>query len=70
LLKKKEDQSVDASFLFRREQNIHRRRYRESVQQRLKARPSRDRLSWNSSHIQSPNPDTIVDAKKCLLTEA
>ena len=22
------------------------------------------------SHIQSPNPDTIVDAKKCLLTGA
>jgi hypothetical protein len=26
--------------------------------------------SKDSSHIQSPNPDTIVDAKKCLLTEA
>jgi hypothetical protein len=22
------------------------------------------------AHIQSPNPDTIVDAKKCLLTRA
>jgi hypothetical protein len=22
------------------------------------------------SHIQTPNPDTIVDAMKCLLTEA
>jgi hypothetical protein len=22
------------------------------------------------SHIQSPNPDSIVDAKKCLLTGA
>jgi hypothetical protein len=22
----------------------------------------------NPSHIQSPNPDTIVDANKCLLT--
>jgi hypothetical protein len=22
------------------------------------------------SHIQSPNPDTIADAKKCLLTGA
>ena len=24
----------------------------------------------NQSHIQSPNPDTIVDAKKCLQTGA
>jgi hypothetical protein len=23
-----------------------------------------------SSHIQPPNPDTIVDARKCLLTGA
>ena len=24
----------------------------------------------NPSHIKSPNPDTIVDAKKCLMTGA
>jgi hypothetical protein len=26
--------------------------------------------SGNSSHIQLPNPDTIVDAKKCILKGA
>jgi hypothetical protein len=25
---------------------------------------------WDPSHIQTPNPNTIVDANKCLLTEA
>jgi hypothetical protein len=33
-------------------------------------RLSRDATPRDSSHIQSPNPDTIVDARKCLLTGA
>jgi hypothetical protein len=37
---------------------------------RLKERPSETALSGDPSHIQSPNPDTIVDAKKSLLTGA
>jgi hypothetical protein len=36
----------------------------------LKERASRDRLPVDPSHMQTPNPDTIVDAKKCLLTGA
>jgi hypothetical protein len=28
------------------------------------------RVTVDPSHIQSPNPDTTVDAKKCLLTGA
>jgi hypothetical protein len=43
---------------------------RQSVEQRLKERPSRDCPTWDASHVQSPNPDTIVDANKCLLTGA
>ena len=27
-------------------------------------------LPRDTSHMQTPNPDTIVDAKKCLLTGA
>jgi hypothetical protein len=41
-LKKKEDQNVDASVLLRRENK------RQSVQQRLKERLSRDCPTWGS----------------------
>jgi hypothetical protein len=41
---------------------------RLSVEQRLKERPSRDCPTWVSIPYKSPNPDTIVDAKKCMLT--
>jgi hypothetical protein len=40
------------------------------VKQRLKERPSRDCPAWDPSHMQTLNPDTIADAKKCLLTGA
>ena len=43
---------------------------RQSVEQRLKERSSRDCPPRNPPHIQSPNPDTIVDAKKYMLTGA
>jgi hypothetical protein len=43
---------------------------RQSVEQRLKERPSRDSPPEDPSHIESPNSDTIVDANKCLLTGA
>jgi hypothetical protein len=42
---------------------------RQSVEQRLKERPNRDYTTWGSICIQTPNPDIIADAKKCLLTE-
>jgi hypothetical protein len=42
-LKKKEDQSVDASVLLRRGTKYSRKvKWRHSVEQRLKERPSRD----------------------------
>jgi hypothetical protein len=47
--------------------------WRNSVEQRLKYRPSRDCPTCppgDPSHIQSPNPDTIVDVNKYLLTGA
>jgi hypothetical protein len=44
---------------------------RQIVEQRLKEKPSRDYPTWGFiPYIQSPNPDTIVDSKKCLLTGA
>ena len=39
---------------------------RKSEEQRLKERPE-TATAGDPSHIQKPNPDTIVDAKKCLL---
>jgi len=43
---------------------------RQSVEQRLRERSSRDGTTQDPSHIQSPNPDNIVGAKKCMLTGA
>jgi hypothetical protein len=42
--------------------------WRQSVEQRLKERPSEIAPPVHPSHVQSPNPDSIVDVKKCLLT--
>jgi hypothetical protein len=44
--------------------------HRQSVEQRLNKKLHRHCPPGPPSHIQTPNPDTIVDAKKCLLTEA
>jgi hypothetical protein len=41
---------------------------RQIVEEKLKENPSRDCRPGDPSHIQLPNPDTIVDANKCLLT--
>ena len=71
-LKKKEDQRVDALGLLRRgEQNTHRRKYRDKVWSIdwRKGHPE-SALPGDPSHIQSPNPDTFVDANKCLQTDA
>jgi hypothetical protein len=67
-LKKTEDQSVDDSVLFRRWNKIREEIWRQSMKQSLKERLSRDCSTWDLSHIKTPNPDTIADAKKCLLT--
>jgi hypothetical protein len=68
--KKKEDQSVATSVLPRRENKISMEEIqRQSMEQRLKGRPSRDCPTWGSIHIHLPNTDTIVDVNKILLTE-
>jgi hypothetical protein len=43
---------------------------RQSVEQRLKEKPSETVPPGDPSHTQSPITDSIVDAKKCLLTGA
>ena len=57
-LKKEEDQSMDTSFLLRMGSKIHMEAVAEIA-------PPGD-----PSHIQPPNPDTMVDAKNSLLTGA
>jgi hypothetical protein len=66
---KKEDQSVDTLILLRRRTTgTYRSKYVDKVLSRDRRKghpetvPPRD-----SSHNQLTNPDTIVDAKKCLL---
>jgi hypothetical protein len=67
-IKKKEDQIMDTSFLFRIGDNTHRRSYTDKVwsqDERMdypKTAPSGD-----PSHNQSPNSDTIAHASKILL---
>jgi hypothetical protein len=68
-LKKKEDQSVDTMILLRRGNKIPLEGVTETVW-------SRDRRNDHPEtappgdpfHKQPPNPDTIADANKCLLT--
>ena len=63
--KKKEGQSVDYLILLRRGNKIPMEGVTETTcgaEAEGKAPPGK------LSHIQSPNPDTIVYANKCLLT--
>jgi len=66
---KKEDQNVDVSFLLRRKNKYSWEEIQgQKVEQGLKKRSSKDCLPGDPSYMQAPNPDTIVDDKKCLLT--
>lgn len=38
------------------------------LEQRMKKRPCRDHCTLGPSHLQTPNPNTIADAKKCSQT--
>jgi hypothetical protein len=60
---------VDTLVLLRRTKYPWEEIQRPSVKQRLKERPT-ETAPGDPSHIQSPNPDTIVDVNKCLLTGA
>ena len=62
-LKKKEDQNVDASVLFRRVNKI-------ITGGNMETKCVATAPPGNPSHIQPPNLDDIVDAGKCLLMEA
>jgi hypothetical protein len=70
-LKKKEDQSVGASVLLRNGNkiltgaNMETKRRAETEDGYLGTVPPGD-----PSHIQSPKPNTTVDATKCLLKGA
>jgi hypothetical protein len=69
-LKKKEDQSVDASGLLRSRKKIP---MGENMETKCGAETEGKAIQRlphpYPSHIQPPNPDLIVDARKCLLTE-
>ena len=51
------------------EQNTHRRKYGDKMSSRI-WRKDHPEIAWpvNLSHIQTPIPDTIANAKKYLLT--
>jgi hypothetical protein len=71
-LKKKEDQSVDTSFLLRTGTKCT----WEEIQRQCLERKLKEMLytvtvpSGDPFHIQLENADFILDAKKCLLTGA
>lgn len=67
-LKKKEDQNVDVSVLLTK--CSRKEILRKSVDQRLKEGHLENAPLGDHSHIQTPNPATIEDASKCLLTVA
>ena len=68
-LKKKEDQSMDTLILLRRRNNTPMEGVTET-----KCGAETEGMNYypetappgDPSHIQSPNPDTTVDANKCL----
>jgi hypothetical protein len=68
-LKKKEDQRADTSVLLRRGNKILMGRNMETKCGAESEGKAIQRLPLGDpSHIQSPNAETIVDAKKCILT--
>jgi hypothetical protein len=71
-LKKNKDQSMNTSVLLRRGNKIPMEGDTETKCGAETEEKTIQILSHlgNPSHIQSSNPDTIVDANKCLLTEA
>jgi hypothetical protein len=65
-LKKKEDQSVDALVFHRKGNKILWSNYGDKVYSRGGRKgPPETAPPGDSSHIQPPNADTTVDAKKC-----
>jgi hypothetical protein len=70
-LKKKEDQSMDTLILLRKGNNLPMVGNTETKCGAENEGKAIQRLSpKDPSHMQLSNPDTIVDASKCLLTGA
>jgi hypothetical protein len=67
-LKKKEDQSMDTSFLLRMGNNIPMEGVTETKFGAEIEGPSGDCPPRDPSHNQPPNADTIANASKILLT--
>ena len=61
--------SVLRSFLERGTKYSQEQISKQSVEQRLKKGHPKTAPPGDSSYIQPPNPDTIVDSKMCRLTE-
>ena len=69
--KKKEEPSVDASVLLRRGTKYSQEEIRrQSVEQRLKERPSRDSPTWGSIPYSVTKPRHYCGCYKCLLKGA
>ena len=69
-LKKKEDQSVDDTLLLRRGNKIFMGENTKCGAETEGKAIQRLPHPGNPSRIQTPNPETIADAKKCLLAGA
>ena len=67
-LKKKEDQSVGTSVLLRKGNKILTGANKETKCRAEIEGKAIQRLSHLGIYQTQPNPDTIVDAKKCMLT--
>jgi hypothetical protein len=65
-LTKKEEQSVDTSFLLGKGYKTP----MEGVTETKCGAETEGMTIQDPSHIQSLNPDTILDTNKCLLTRA
>ena len=70
LTKRKTKVWVLLSFLERVTKYSWEQIWRQSIEQRLKERSSNTLPSGDPAHIQSLHPDTIVDAKKYMMTGA
>ena len=66
-LKKKEDKNVDALIFLRREKKTGEEIKGQTKEQGLKKRSTEATSPGESPHMQPANPNTIADAKKCLL---
>jgi len=68
-LKKKQDQSVEASILLKRGNKVLKGGNKETKFGAETEGKAIQRLPHLGIHsVQTPNPDIVVDAKKCLLT--